>query len=949
MGVVTCVISASISHPYYVYRSFQDLLQQIYPLFQVQQWFVLFAILLIPLLYCFLKFRSAASKSYVYDGRRLVAQSLMPTAQDPSVHNRGDETNQSDNTGVSLQSKQSLQVQVAPNLSEDVLLPNAKEAGHYSVPMYIGQYPFGTTQAVGTNIFAIPSNSFYGNNNFKRLFIDKRYAKYDVRFTINVTGNPMATGILAIASLPYPAQIVGSAGYQMPSYDPDWTDYYDRIISSNHVLVDVSVDGVYKIDMPFTYYANYFTTFDYSSAQIYAELAAVVVSPYLPATGQTSAINLEVYASLINIESTDTAPYNTQGADHGRLIAQSLISFGETNNTTVVTQLENCNDAAVPVNVTGDSLHATVPIGMSAGLDVPPDPRNAETSTLRMAYQKLISFWNKVDVHKTSSTPQECSEMTTSMAKDLRLNVDELSMDFFRGRWYSPNNFASSLINITTSTATGTQLFSYPLSPIPISNSSAGFGTNFATNATTDFSQWLSSFFRYWRGSMKFRVVIASNSFKRGKILICVNYATNPTLLPSSITSGTIDPRSLPHIIVDLSNADRIIDIDIPYKSIFEYMRVSNLVGGGSFDQKEIAIGQIAAYLVSPLQVSNGTATNINLNVFQCWGPDFEFYGLRNIPGAGPVAQSKLMVTGPETHETRGHMMVPCQSLQQIARTRPSQYGVYTITLDSPSTFGSEPLFLPIHPIFLSQDPFWSGILSMYSGMRGGYRLKLQFANINVGTTLRVQYYDGYYPIAGTGQKIEAITGASENFDNSQLSILNGSALNAAYGAYATIPQLSRVPVQQPTYLNAVLANTPYSIVSFGNPPIADIMVDPYSQPEVILEVPDPSPMYTTQQTIKIPSGATIGTNSTTTAYDPYKDRNIGFLCIIPQDNVNYANQTTIEPVPLPAVATVSVSLMAADDWRAFWYNGGPTNMLPQSFGYCKFGGTAYTYTHPGQ
>lgn len=916
--VATCYIFIPIEIKAVLLHHSMELATLVYYSFSFNQWclLILFYIFLtfLPIAYFYIQ----RPRRFTYDGRSYVAQALGVTSEQNTVGATSDETNTDAANGTSPQKIEAIQTQVAPNLLEKCTLPEARITLPYSVPAYLGQSTFGTTNVIGDLVTTLNSQIVCAKQPAAKLVADHRFVKFDIRFTVNVTGNPFATGMLAFGCLPYAAALPGSVGSQDPLSLVTWTDYYDRIVSVNHVLADVSQDGVYTLDMPYTGPANWLTTTLISNnfTNLWGELSGVVISPYLPPTGSTSSINIEVYATLINIEMMEVGPYQTQ----------ALFNFGS-ETTVVENKLEHCDNANIPTNISGDHLSATVPTG--AGLDNPPDPRNPEMSVFRIAYQKIAQWMGKLDVIRTSNAPGTVADITSELAKELRLGVDEMSMDFFRGRWFSPEDAPSNLV-VTTSSVTGALVGTFNLSP---RCTTSFFGSNFSSDASCDFAQWFCSFFRYWRGSLKFRIVISSNNFKRGKLLVCINYGATSSLPPNFTASGVLDPRSLPHIIVDLSNADRFVDIDIPYKSIFEFLRVPSLVGNSTtIPLNEYRMGTLGIYVASPLQVSNGTSTQINLNVFEAWGPDFELYNQIQGSEVGYVTQSHLSAPGPITINQKSHMMRPFSNLKELMQ-RPVVIGTYPLNFPGSGQLqGHTPLVIPIHPTFSAcKDALWGGLMAAYSGLRGGFRVMLRFSNINVTTSVRVAYFENFYPTDGAGIFVQNATATNLNYDYQALNTFQ-EAFNNNYNynlnseVQGTVQNSGGVVAT-----NNVPAGTVGRSVIVGVPSFTDHVVDPYSQPEIILEIPDPSPMYRTQQTTPLRGDWTTAA----IPYDPSKDRNLGTLVIMPVDD---PISTTAYDQVLQSGATVTVSLMAADDTRFFWYNGGPTHIFPSAFGYARTG-----------
>lgn len=914
--VATCFISVQFQDPALFLARFTEFATLVYYSFSFNQWCLLILFYICFTFLPILCMTMRRPKGFRYDGRQYIAQALGTTSEQNTVGATSDETNTDAANGLSPQKTETIQTQVAPNLLEKCTLATATTMMPYSAPAYLGQSTFGTTNVIGDIPIFYESRDVCNRQPVAKLFADHRFTRFDIRFTVNVTGNPFATGMLAFACLPYKANIPGGVESQDGLNAVTWTDYYDRVVSMNHVLADVSQDGVYTLDLPYTSHSSWLSSaiIGNTAANRWGELIGVVISPYLPPTGSTSSINIEVYATLINIEMMEVGPY----------VTQSLLNFGS-ETTVIENKLENVNSANIPTNISGDHLSATVPTG--AGLDNPPDPRNPETSVFRIAYQKIAQWMGKLDVIRTSSAPGEVADVTAAMADNMRLGVDEMSMDFFRGRWFSPEDNPSN-IAVTTGTTTGSLLGQFALAPRSFASA---FGANFGTDNSCDFAQWLCSFFKFWRGSLKFRVVISSNNFKRGKLLICINYSTTQFLPSNFTTTNVLDPRSLPHIIVDLSNADRFVDIDVPYKAVYEMLRMPRLVGNStSMLTQECIMGQLGIYLASPLQVSNGTSTQINLNVFEAWGPDFELFTQTQGSEVGYVAQSHLTAPGPTTLNLRSHMLRPFSNLKELMQ-RPVCIGTYPLNFPGAGNpAGYTPLIIPIHPTFsMTKDALWGGLMAAYSGLRGGYRIMIRFANVNVTTSCRVAYFENLFPTDATGAFIPNLTSGATNYDYSALNTNQGAFVqqNGNYNVNSEV---------QATFQNSNL-NVAYNLIPSGTaargilngiPSFTDHIVDPYSQPEVILEVPDPSPIYRTQQTTPLRNGW----SASGIPYDATKDRNIGFLVIMPVDN----QLTNAYDEVLQSGTTVTVSMMAADDTRFFWYNGGPTSILPLSVGYYK-------------
>jgi hypothetical protein len=784
-----------------------------------------------------------------------------------------------------------LQTQVAAEIIELTTLKKDIFDEHYSTPMYRGQKQVTSTNVVNDVVCQEFSNLIITNNNYKRMFIDKRFASYDVRYTINVTGNPMATGLVAFANIPMGQPLPTSYRATDPTSVASYTQFVQRVLALDHILVDLSVDGVYTIDMPWTYYRTYLSTFDYTTATPYAQMVGVVLSPLLPAIGAPTSVNFEVYATMMNLQFDETAPY----------MAQGLFSFGETNNISY--NLDNIRDSTLPINVTGDSLSAsaTVPFGF----DNPSDTRNPP-SILNTFFQKIVSVKNALNVFRASIEPAKMEVFNQHRMEEYRIPEDEMALSYFNGRWAPESYYQADKSNgsslaapfaITPSTTSNSVLFWAYLAPTGIPQS----GALTTSTYTSDFRNVITANALYWRGSLKYRLCIAGNSFKRGKLLVAINYCpeTSKFLYSGTITTGELDPRSLPHIIIDLSSEDRYVDIEVPYKSINQVSRtVAMNVDLGDVDPiNEFMIGQLLVCLVSPLQVSNGTATTINLSLLSSWGDDMKFYVKPGTSRHGPVTEALLC---PESRiSTREHSLSAIAHFNSLKELllQPVHYGTYYIPYQQTS---ENLISLPVHPQFLSSSPEWSAMMSMYCGCKGSFRLVARVVSTTGPIKITVWPYT-YFPRTSKADVITAkVFNDTGNADNTQVAMLNYIG--------------SRIPATN--ILNSVIA--PGYQATATNSQVHCILNN--VQPEGILEFPDSAPLYKTQPCDIMPRGYAYSRS-----YYPEQDRSVPWITM---------NMVDAPNVDFPAgqfAASVALYFIAGDDFRFFWYNGGPTKYGPNN------------------
>lgn len=158
-------------------------------------------IFILALFYLLFKFISSTTVTF---DEEYVTQGGDFTASSPAVHPTHDISSSqlTADPGEPKGVTNYLQTQVAAEIIELTTLKKDTFDLHYSTPMYIGQKQVTSTNVVNDVICQSFSNEIITNNNYKRMFVDKRFASYDIRYTINVTGNPFATGLVVFSSVP---------------------------------------------------------------------------------------------------------------------------------------------------------------------------------------------------------------------------------------------------------------------------------------------------------------------------------------------------------------------------------------------------------------------------------------------------------------------------------------------------------------------------------------------------------------------------------------------------------------------------------------------------------------------------------------------------------------------------------------------------------------------------
>jgi hypothetical protein len=750
----------------------------------------------------------------------------------------------------------------------------------YMTPMFVKNMSVTTVMPVGRIIdVGIGWNDIRGLGAVTRLFNDRIFATFDIRFTFNVTGNRCASGNLLLFTRPIEQGLPNGPFAQDPNlavYSP--INPLDAVSSLPHVVVDVSKTTTYILDVPYTSIYSMLTTNRYQTTPTWFTVNGIVLNTFRAQIGSTNSVSIEVYATLTNIKYLEVTALKAQILDY----------------TSVNYNIDQISDSTLPNNVTGDAVSVSA-------LDNPSYTPNVFRRMLMGAYQKLFYTKNVTDVTRFSTDPSRLNTFTPLMKKSLRIAVDEMSTSFFNSRWC----YYGSNVMVPTNVA-GTLLFKIPLMLNP--NPSGGL---LRSTGISD----LSSFARFWRGGLRFRFILGTNTFKNGKLMFAIHYDSYYSAFPavgSVLFTGAPDPRSVHHIIVDTSSTDTVIDIDVPFKSCHEFLRCAAAItttNGDFGGLPAYSMGTLAVYVASPLQVSNSVDPTVSIACMSSWASDMKLYEPYTYPSL--YAQSSLRPCDAETTlVTRTHSLACLESLKDIL-LKPIMYSEAIIPANTGRGF--QPLLLPISPIFMMGTPEWSFFMNCYAGFSGSMRVYVRSLNNNV--PIQVAYYPTYPG---------PVPDPSPVGDNC---VVNDEIANMGMTGGAPIHTLNPYPSSLTLgYIRANRARmyfppSGHFIQSSGAG--RKVILHP-NTPEVIVEVPDNCPMYRTNPSLPIPTDYDFG--AVGTAYKPRGDPILPWISITP---LYEATDT-----PASVDCRIQVFVSAGDDFRGYWFKGGPSSAAFQLYSF---------------
>jgi hypothetical protein len=358
-------------------------------------------------------------------------------------------------------------------------------------------------------------------------------------------------------------------------------------------------------------------------------------------------------------------------------------------------------------------------------------------------------------------------------------------------------------------------------------------------------------------------------------------------------------------MIVDVSNPDRVVDVEIPYKSVYPLLRCCNSVFNP--DAKAITYGNsmgiISVSAYTPLVFSNGTAGSVNICAMYAWGDDFELLYDRSCPISYSESMLKIDPSPPLT--TVLNNFAKMNSVRDLLM-KPVRYTVVTMKKGNPTSPAMSNV-VPLNPALLSYNAEWSYAFSTFAGYKGSIRWIVRIVNNSgegnfvvapIRATVHTNVQNKYTTLAygadassfwdDAGTNAPNVTDADGSsligmrFDRTAWSSTNSSAV---VGPYAARPEV-------------LLSNT--------------------TQPEAVFEIPCGCPQYRYIPARIYPPNSgftTVEKALDGQGYSPLVDEASAILTL-----VNTLNLTDVR-----LAASVEVYAQAGDDFELLHFNGGPT------------------------
>lgn len=467
-----------------------------------------------------------------------------------------------------------------------------------------------------------------------------------------------------------------------------------------HVRLDLTESTMVELKIPFLYMNDFFAILPTSpaSGDAYGRMAVTVVLPIIAVTGM-SAPTFELYAYLSDIEliAADNAASTTVTLQSGGVVAAEmkqshLLSRGLATAARITrfvgSNIPSIAGIAGPASWVMDSASGIAKyFGYSR-------PILQDPSQLMLRSEFVAE--NNIDVPLTGFVVGPFKGNSLSVSPGFAAtDVDEMSFDFIKSQ-YAQICYGS--VNIAN--AHGDTIYATPVSPscwwfrAPVSRPFCNIvhprnSSDITVAGNSIFPSHLmnlSSFFRFWRGGVIFRVTFAKTKFHGGRYMISYNpklsWQSTRTAFVSvdgpEVDAGLVQPYGYSKI-MDLKDGN-VFEFHVPFTSECPFIPFHASVGSVTITCIDPLTSSASVTGVVPMLIEIKGDTDYEVADYA--GPQFvtqTFGTIYTQSGGDAVVRSVVKDPAPETI---GEKMM---SVKQIIQT-PTWYK-YSIGADTNATY----------------------------------------------------------------------------------------------------------------------------------------------------------------------------------------------------------------------------------------------------------------------
>jgi len=443
-------------------------------------------------------------------------------------------------------------------------------------------------------------------NNIASKLANFQFFRADVRVSIRLNGTQFSYGKLLVAYLPHYVHhdLIPQRDRKM------WS--LPAASCCPHVIVSANTNVSEEFVIPYVT-PTQFVDLSWKNADRYFGIVRVFILNPLNSSNsaEVSPLHVAIFANFENI--------HVAGPTIHSYIQKQVGERDEAERKTQRQSIAGNFSSIVQVARDFCSLGVIRPIisrwlGFSKPINVEP-LRNVQLDLSRdMSFGEGLDYSNRLSLYPDY-------QIATDSCSIFRTDKDEMDMAYILG-----TPFLFQIVTVQAGLSQGTIVAKFPVVPT--------IGYYYKEISYFSHIAWYSQFFRFWRGSIKYCVMITAGSFTSGRIR--VSWHPNLIDIPKQLNDGSGDYVS--HV-VDITGDTRF-NFSIPYLQAVPWLPLEPLSSRSEYDSRS-ANGVIVVSIVNSFR----TTTNINANpvYLNFWigaGQNFQFgkfgaitrqYGMREV------------------------------------------------------------------------------------------------------------------------------------------------------------------------------------------------------------------------------------------------------------------------------------------------------------------------------
>lgn len=449
---------------------------------------------------------------------------------------------------------------------------------------YVTSVPWGTTDAVGTRLYNADVVADLLQLDIASMPF-QRFTYWNCKYItmhVQLTASRFHQGRLLMSFLPsqiLKTQLIGDVNMY-------------RLLGVQHAFLDPSDGSVVEFKIPFNFYKGYL---DLIAGDSLGQFQLHVFSQLFAATGSSPSVEAKIFVSL---EGSNFKIPRPGGSSFARLVQKQ---------SGVVSKVTRAVEKVIePLNLAGDVLTAF-------GLDKPATSLNPGP-LVRKDQQYLTHAKNVENLDKLALYPQEQQLVD---AEHFATKQDEMNIKFLVSK---PHFLATTKWHATDTV--GTQLFSTEIGPMPPTfwQTPASIGAIVQPTSL----DYVSKYFTYWRGGIKFIFDVVVSKFHEGRLDI-VFAPTKDTSPPDYATSLSQYATSF-----TVRNGHNQFEVlapflsDTPWKRVYNGWPYTTTISDHIDRFVNYFLGMITLQVSVPLKNPSTVVDSVDINIFVCAADDYE-------------------------------------------------------------------------------------------------------------------------------------------------------------------------------------------------------------------------------------------------------------------------------------------------------------------------------------